>query len=191
MGVGAGPSTHQDENAINQASTWETDALNNYTTQSGAAASNVNASLAAGNPYQTKEYKTNQNLETSAAMHSTSDAADEANKQAVARTGQNAAAVPAQSAQNQRNAQQTMDKYNAGRDTANEQAWQGEKGQLLGDQIQLSGQAAGATAAAAGARNTADSNLTSAQQYNNLDDWKWINYGTKAVAGGLSGAAGG
>lgn len=177
-----GPSTSQDENAINQASTWEGDAVNNYMTQSGAAASNVNASLAAGNPYQTQQYKTNQNLQTSAAMHSTADAATEANQQAAARTGQNAAAVPAQSAQNQRNAQQTMDTYDAARDTSNEQAWQGQKQQLLGDQIQLAGQSAGATGAALGAENTANKNLTDAQQLQHEDDWGWINAGIGSVA---------
>ena len=180
--MGSGPSTHQDQDAIDQATSWEGDALNNYKTQSGAAASNVNASLAAGNPYQTQQYKTNQNLQTSGAMHATNDAATEQNQQAALRTGQNAAAVPAQSAQNQRNAQQTMDTYNAGRDTANEQAWQGEKGQLLGDQIQLSGQAAGAAGAAAGARNTANANLTNAQQLNSQDDWSWLTPALGAVA---------
>lgn len=185
MGVGAGPSTSQDDNTINQANSWEGDAVNNYMTQSGTAASNVNASLAAGNPYQTQAYKTSQNLETSGAMHSTDDAATEANQQAAQRTGQNAAAVPAQSAQNQRNAQQTMDTYDASRDTSNDQAWEGEKQNLMGDEINLSGQAAGATGAALSAENTANKNLTDAQQYNNIDDWKWINYGTKAAAGAL------
>lgn len=183
MGAGAGPSTHQDDAAIKSAGDWEDNAINQWQQQYGTATSNVNATLAAGNPYQSKDYKTNQNLETSGAMHSTNDAATEANNEAALRTGQNGAVGPAASAQNARNAQQTLDTYNAGRDTANEHAWQGEKAGLLGEEGSLAGQAGSVAGAAAGARNTGDENLTRAQQYNNLDDWKWINYGTGAAAG--------
>lgn len=186
MGAGAGPSTHQDDAAIKSAGDWEDSAINQWQQQYGTATSNVNATLAAGSPYQTQQYKTNQNLETSAAMHATGDAATEQNREAALRTGQNAAAVPAQSGINQRNAQQEMDRYNAARDTSNEQAWQGEKTQLLGEEGNLAGQAGSVAGAAAGARNSADENLERAQQANNEDDWKWINYGTGALQGGLS-----
>jgi hypothetical protein len=183
MGAGAGPSTSQDTNQQTTAADWEKGAINQWQQQYGTATSNVNATLAAGNPYQTQQYKTNQNLQTSAAAHATNDAATEAGNQAALRTGQNAAAVPAQSAQNARNAQQNIDTYNAARDTSNEQAWQGEKAGLLGEEGTLAGQAGSVAGAAAGATNTADENLTNAQQYNNEDDWKWIKYGTGAAAG--------
>lgn len=177
-----GPSTSQDTAASKQNSDWETSAINNWQAQSGAASSNINATLAAGNPYATTAYKTSQNLETSGAAHATDDAATEANTQAAQRTGQNAAAVPAQSAQNARNAQQSIDSYDAARDTSNDQAWEGEKQNLLGDQVNLSGQAGSVAGSAAGATNTANSNLETAQQADNQDDWQWLSPALGSVA---------
>jgi hypothetical protein len=97
--------------------------------------SNVNSQLAAGNPFQTTAYKTDQNLTTSAAQHSTNDAAAQNLRATALRTGQNANAIPGAVAQNAQQGQMTTDAYDASRDTANEDTWLKQQDQLTNDQL--------------------------------------------------------
>ncbi len=66
---------------------WQNTSLSNYNNDIGSYMSNVNSQLAAGNPYQSKSYLTNQNLQTSGAMNSTNDAAQQQLRDTALRTG--------------------------------------------------------------------------------------------------------
>ena len=48
---------------------WETGAMNGYNNDINAYTSNVNSQIAAGDPFKSQAYKTDQNLQTSAAMN--------------------------------------------------------------------------------------------------------------------------
>lgn len=98
--------------------------------------SNVNSTLAAGNPYESKDYLEKQNVETSGAMNSENDAADQALQQTVARTGGSSAALAATEAEGARAGQRDLTNYNATRDTQNMDKWQGEKQGLMKDQLE-------------------------------------------------------
>jgi hypothetical protein len=121
------------------ASTDQANALNAYGAAQGDTSeylSNVNSALAAGNPFEAKDYLTQQNLETSGAMNSENDAARQQEQQTVARTGTNSAALPNEIAAQARTSQRDLTQYNAGRDTANEGTWLNQQDKLLNDQGQ-------------------------------------------------------
>ena len=101
--------------------------------------SNVNSTLAAGNPYQAKDYLTQQNLETSGAMNAENDAARQQEQQTVARTGTNSAALANDVASSARAGQRQLTQYTAGQNTANEGKWLDEQQNLLGDQARGAG----------------------------------------------------
>lgn len=109
----------------------------------GTYLSNVNSTLSAGNPFQSKTYLANQNLETSGAMNSQNDAEKAALGQTVARTGTNSAALANTVASSTRQGQRDLTQYNAGRDTANENTWLQQQDKLLGDEATGSAQEAG------------------------------------------------
>jgi hypothetical protein len=121
------------------ASTDQANALNAYGAAQGDTSeylSNVNSALAAGNPFEAKDYLTQQNLETSGAMNSENDAARQQEQQTVARTGTNSAALPNEIAAQARTSQRDLTQYNAGRDTSNENTWLQQQDKLLSDQGQ-------------------------------------------------------
>lgn len=99
--------------------------------------SNVNSAIASGNPYQSKDYLTQQNLQTSGALNSTADAARQQLQDTVARTGTNSAALPNEIAANQRDAQRQLTQFTAGRNTENEDKWLGQRDRLF--QMQRAG----------------------------------------------------
>jgi hypothetical protein len=109
----------------------------------GTYLSNVNSTLAAGNPFESKTYLTNQNLETSGAMNAENTAEKAALGQTVARTGTNSAALANTVASSARQGQRDLTGYNAGRDTANENTWLNQQDKLLGDEATGSAQEAG------------------------------------------------
>lgn len=123
--------------------------------------SNVNSTLAAGNPFEAKDYLTQQNLETSGAMNSQADAARQQEQATVARTGTNSAALPAEIAEQQRQGQRDLTQYNAGRNTTNENTWLQQQDKLLGDQAQGASLEAGLYGTSIGGQ---DSKLSTAQQ---------------------------
>ena len=127
----------------------------------GQYLSNVNSTLAAGNPYQSKDYLTQQNLETSGAMNAANDAAQQQEQATVARTGTNSAALPNEIASQARAGQRQLTDYNATRNTENEGKWLGEQQNLLSDQREGAGLEAGLYGTSIGGQ---DSTLGTAQE---------------------------
>lgn len=133
--------------------------------------SNVNSALAAGNPFESKDYLTQQNLATSGAMHSTNDAADQALQQTAARTGTNTAALAGEEGDVARTGQRDLTNYNAARDTANEGTWLNQQDKLLGDEGTGAGEEGNLYATGAGAQaKNLSSYTTGADAYNQLED---------------------
>jgi hypothetical protein len=160
--------------ANSAATTDQTNALNAYGSATGdidSFTSNVNSALAAGNPFESKDYLTQQNLETSGAMNSENDAAKQQEQQQVQRTGTNTAALPAEEAEQARQGQRDLTNYNATRDTQNEGTWLQQQDKLLGDQAQGASLESGLYGTSIGAQ---DSTLSTAQtgedEQENADD---------------------
>lgn len=147
--------------------------------------SNVNAQLSAGNPYESKDYLTKQNLTTSGAMNSEKDAEDQQLGDTVARTGTNSAALANTEAESARQGERDLTDYNAARDTANEHAWQGEKDQLTRDQLAGAEGYGNLYATQQGAANSALSNYTTAQD---AQDEMWAQMAGAAAQGAGTGA---
>ena len=149
----------------NQAATMNgADAASSYGAASGDIGnylSNVNSTLAAGNPFESKDYLTQQNLDTSGAMNSANTAAQQQEQGTVARTGTNSAALAASVAENARAGQRDLTQYNAGQNTQNENTWLNQQDKLLGDQAQGASEEAGLYGTALGGQN---STLSTAQQ---------------------------
>lgn len=176
MGGDAGTNAAKSENT--DATDWEKSGIGSYNADLGSYMSNVNSALAAGNPYQSTAYKTSQNLETSGAMNSADTAAKAATRGAALRTGQNAAASNAQISENALASQRLQDTYNASRDTANAQTWEGEKQNLLQDQLGGAQSQASANANYGQQRSSATSGLLQQQQ---AEDEMWANLGSTAM----------
>ena len=181
MGNGA---TGADKAANNQYQDEQASTLSAYDADIGNYLSNVNSTLAQGNPYQSKSYLTNQNLETSGAMHSEEDAAKNQLQQTAARTGTNTAALANEEMETGRQGQRDLTGYNAARDTTNEQVWQGEKQGLMQDELAGTNSEAGIYGTETGGRNNALSNYTNAQD---AEDAMW----GQMVAGAAGGAGAG
>jgi hypothetical protein len=125
--------------ANSAATTDAGDAASAYGAATGADAaylSNVNSALAAGNPFEAKDYLTQQNIATSGAMNSENDAARQQQQQTVARTGTNSAALANEVGSQARAGQRDLTNYNATRDTQNEGTWLNQQDKLLSDQGQ-------------------------------------------------------
>jgi hypothetical protein len=127
----------------------------------GTYLGNVNSALAAGNPFESKDYLTQQNLDTSGAMNSADTAAKQQQQSTVAKTGTNSAALANTVAETARTGQRDLTQYNAGRDTSNENTWLNQQDKLLGDQASGAGLEAGLYGTSVGAQ---DSTLSTAQQ---------------------------
>jgi hypothetical protein len=140
---------------------YASSALGSYNGDIGTYLSNVNSALSAGNPFQSKDYLTKQNLQTSGAMNSANDAEKQALGETVARTGTNSAAVANTVADSARQGQRDLTQYNAGRDTANEDTWLNQQDKLMGDQLAGANSQAGVYATSLGGQN---STLETAQQ---------------------------
>lgn len=127
----------------------------------GTYLSNVNSTLAAGNPFESKDYLTNQNLSTSGAMNSANNAEQQALGSTVAKTGTNSAALANTVASSARQGQRDLTQYNAGAAQQNENTWLGQQDKLLGDEATGSSEEAGLYGTSLGGQN---STLGTAQQ---------------------------
>lgn len=152
----------------------------------GEYMSNVNSALAAGNPFESKDYLTQQNLQTSGAMNSQNDAEKEALDRGVATTGTNSAAIANTEASSARQGQRDLTQYDAGRDTSNENTWLNQQDKLLGDENAGAQDEAGLYGTATSGRDSALSSLTTADDAENQ---MWAGLGESAMSG-LSGGLG-
>lgn len=153
--------------------------------------SNVNSALAAGNPFESKDYLTQQNLQTSGAMNSTNDANDQALQSTAARTGTNTAALANEESAGARQGARDLTNYNAGRDTQNEGTWLNQQDKLLNDQAQGANQEANLYGTATSGRDSALSSATTAADSEN-QMWAGLGEGAMSgLSGGLGAAFGG
>ena len=176
-----------DQAAYNKNSANADTTLGNFQGTENEYLSNVNSALAAGNPYESKDYLTQQNLETSGAMNAEDAAAKEQEQQTVARTGTNSAALPAEIASQARAGQRDLTNYNATRDTQNEDKWLSQQDKLLSDEQAGANSEANVYGTTQGAANSALGDYTSAaneDQKNKNSIWNGL-----TQAGGVLGAA--
>lgn len=132
--------------ANNAATTDASNAASSYGAASGDIGtylSNVNSQLAAGNPFESKSYLTQQNLSTSGAMNSANTAEKAALGNTAARTGTNTAALANTVASSARQGQRDLTQYNAGAQQQNENTWLNQQDKLLGDEATGSSEEAG------------------------------------------------
>lgn len=179
-----------DKAQLNRYNDFENSTLSAYNSDIGSYMSNVNAALRSGNPYQSKSYLENQNLQTSGAMNAENAREGQQLRDAARRSGTNTAALAATTASSARQGQRDLTQYNAGRDTANEDKWLQEQQGLLRDQAEGANSEAGVLGTETGGANNALSNYTSAQ---NAQDQMWAQLGSAAMTGagaGLGGAFG-
>lgn len=142
---------------------------------------NVNSQLASGNPYESKDYLTQQNLTTSGAMNSENDAAKEAEGETVARTGTNSAALANEEAEGARQGERDMTDYNATRDTANLHDWEAQKEGLTRDQLAGASEYGALYGTSQGAANSALGDYTTAQD---AEDKEWSDIAGSAIGAG-------
>lgn len=145
-------------------------ALGGYNSDIASYMGNVNSQLAAGNPYESEDYLTKQNLETSGAMNSENDAAKESLGKDVAATGENGASIANTLAEGKRAGSRDLTQYNAGRDTANEDKWLQERQGLTRDQLAGANSEADIYGHATGAQDSALSSYTTASD---AEDQMW------------------
>lgn len=170
---------------LGQDNDWARNALGTYNSDIGSYNSNVNALLHAGNPYQSKEYLQNQNLETSGAMNAANTRAKQQLTDVTRRAGGSTSAIASTIADTARQGQRDLTNYNATRDTANEDKWLQEQQRLLGDQFQGAQSEAGIYGTSMGGANNALSNLTQRQD---SEDAMWSNLAGAALGGAGLGA---
>jgi hypothetical protein len=149
--------------------------------------SNVNSRLAAGNPFEAKDYLTKQNLETSGAMNAANAAEKQAEGATVARTGTNSAALANTVASSARQGQRDLTAYNAARDTANEQEWLKQQDQLMKDQLAGAQSEADVYKTGIGGQSSDLSSMTSADNAAQAAEFGLID--SAVGAGGAVGAA--
>jgi hypothetical protein len=177
-----GHSTQQGQ--LNQDNNWAKGTLGQYNSGIGSYMSNVNADLAAGNPYQSKAYLQNQNLQTSGAMNSANTREGQQLRDTARRAGTNTAALGNTMASSAREGQRDLTQYNAQRDTGNEDKWLQYKSGLERGQLAGAGSEAGVFGTEMGGANNSLNALTSRE--NNVDDM-WANLGTGAMQGAGAG----
>lgn len=163
-GAMAKPAQQAAQDANSDYTNWQKSALSSYNNDMGSYMSNVNSQLAAGNPYQSKDYLTSQNLQTSGAMNATNDAAQQQLRDTALRTGTNTAAVAGEVGANRLQGQRDLTTYNAARDTQNEDKWLQQRQQLTSDQLAGANSEAGIYGSAVGGRSAANSDLVNLQQ---------------------------
>lgn len=174
-----------DEKAANQNEDHAVQALGAYNGDMADFMGNVNSELSAGNPYESKEYKTNQNLETSGAMNSENDAERERLGETVARTGTNSAAIANEEGESARQGQRDLTNYNATRDTANEDKWLQEEQGLNRDLLEGAQSEAGVYGSSTGAQS---SDLGSMTQADDAEQQMWASLAGAAASGAGVGA---
>lgn len=146
--------------------------------------SNVNSQLAAGNPYESKAYLTQQNLATSGAMNSEKDSADQALEEGVRSTGTNSAALAADEAEIGRTGQRDLTNYNATRDTQNEDKWLQDEQSLDRDQLAGADASAGLYSTSLGGQT---SDLKTEEEADAAENQMWAGLGEAAMTGAGTG----
>lgn len=174
-----------DEAAANQNENNAATALGAYQGDISSYLGNVNSVLAEGNPFESKNYLTQQNLETSGAMNSADTAANQQLQSTAAKTGTNTAALANEEGSIARAGQRDLTQYNAGRDTANENTWLQEQQELLGDQEKGAASEAGVFGAATSGQS---SDLSSMTQADDAEDQMWASIAGSALGGAGVGA---
>jgi hypothetical protein len=147
--------------------------------------SNVNSTLAEGNPFESKDYLTQQNLETSGAMNSADTAANQQLQSTAAKTGTNTAALANEEGSIARTGQRDLTQYNAGRDTANENTWLQEQQNLFSDQAKDASLEQGVYQTATSGQS---SDLSSMTQADDAEDQMWASIAGDALQGAGVGA---
>jgi hypothetical protein len=168
-------------NANTQYAGASTSALNNANADAAKGNADI-SSLEASNPYTSKSYIQNQNLQTSAAMNSQDMAAKQQLDGAALRTGTNTAALGRTIASNDAAGQRSMDAYNAGTATQNVDKTTALQQGLIQDRNAQAGTQAGLYGTSANGQNNAETQLTNLQGQNTA---MWGN-----IIGGAAGAAG-
>ena len=176
-----------DESAASQDSTNAQGALGGANSDIADYMSNVNSQLSAGNPYESQSYLQNQNLETSGAMDSEKDAADQELGSTVARTGTNSAALADTEAESARQGQRDLTQYTAGQNAANENSWLQDQQSLDKDQLAEADAEAGLYSTATGGQNSTLSSMTNADD---AEDQMWAQLGSAAMTGAGAGMGG-
>lgn len=176
--------TQANNDANSNYTDWEKTALGNYNNDIGGYMSNVNSTIAAGNPYQSKSYLQNQNIQTSGAMNAGNTKATQQLRDTALRTGTNTAAVAGQVAENARAGQRDLTTYNATRDTQNQDKWLAEQNQLRQQQLEGANSEAQVYGTSTTGRSDSLNNLTSLA--NNTSD-NWTKLGTAAIGGAGTG----
>lgn len=146
--------------------------------------SNVNSQIAAGNPYESKDYLTKQNLATSGAMNSEKDASDAALEHAVSSTGGSSAALAATQADIARQGQRDLTGYNATRDTENEDKWLNQRQGLDKDLLAGADAKAGLYSTATGGQS---SDLKTEEEAQAAQDQMWTGIASAAMTGAGTG----
>ena len=185
----SGAATGAATDANNNYTQWEKTAANNYQGDINNYNSNVNSQIAAGNPYQSKAYLQNQNIQTSGAANAAKTAGNQAVRDTALRTGENSAAVAATQADNARQSARTVTDYNATRDTANQDKWEQDQQKLNEQQLQGANSEAQmfGTSTSGGDASLGDLTTIQGQQ-----DALWqAGIGAAGLAGGASLAKGG
>lgn len=159
----SGAATGDVKDANHQYTDWEKTAANNYQSDINNYNSNVNSQIAQGNPYQSRAYLQNQNLQTSGAMNAANTKANQQVRDTALRTGTNTAAVAAQQAENARAGQRQVTDYNAARDTANTDKWEQDQQRLNEQQLAGANSEEGMFGSNVSGRNNSLDNLTNLQ----------------------------
>lgn len=175
-----------DENAANHAEDQANAALGAYNGDMADYMSNVNSAIASGNPFESKDYLTKQNIETSGAMNAENAAAKNALDTTARRTGTNTAALADTVASSARQGQRDLTNFNAARDTSNEQNWLAQRDQLMRDQLAGANSEAGVYGTGTGANTSDLKSMTDAQA---AEDQMWVGLADAAAQG--AGAAAG
>ena len=181
-------SHHTQDAQLKQDNGWAGSTLNNFNNGIGSYMSNVNGALAAGNPYESTAYKTNQNLETSGAMNAANTREGQQLRDTARRAGTNTAALAGTMASSAREGQRNLTDYNATRDTQNEDKWLQERDNLMRGQLAGAEAEGGVFGTEMGGANNALNDITNRQ--NNADDL-WANMGGKAIGAAGAGLAAG
>jgi hypothetical protein len=169
---------------LNQDNAWAGSSLDKYNSGISDYGSNVNATLGAGNPYESKQFLTNQNLQTSGAMNSANTRQQQQMRDVVSRTGTNTAGVGESLASSARQGQRDMTQFNATRDNQNQDKWLQQQQQLYGDQLAGANSQAGVYGQQMSGASNALNNVTQRQD---AQDQMWGGIAQSAV--GAAGAA--
>jgi hypothetical protein len=174
-----------DQNELNQYNAAEAPTLGQYNSDIGSYTSNVNSTLAAGNPFATQQYLQNQNVATSGAMNSANTKETQQLRDSARRSGTNTAAIAGTQAASARQGQMDLTNYNATQANQNEDKWLQEQQGLFKDQLAGAQSEEGLYSTQVGGASNALSNYTSADD---AEEQMWGQLASGAATGAGVGA---